>query len=78
MSKDLIYVYYTPHLSKYVTICLWMSTLFTVLFTTLTILVMSAQEFVNEYGFKDFKDIDRVDQVTYCNLLKAKLIRSYR
>ena len=40
--KDVRYAVVTPHKSIILTICLWVSTLFTVIFTTLIILNMSA------------------------------------
>lgn len=77
-SKDIYYVVYKPHTKLSVVILLWISTLLSVLYTAISILFMSTQEFTDLYGLYDFKGLESADQVTFCNLLIAKPIRIFK
>ena len=57
--KDSIYTINYPHQSMIITILLWVSLLFTVVYSTLKVAFMTLEEHIREYGLSDFQGKER-------------------
>lgn len=64
-----------PHKSFMITLLLWVSVLFLFVHMSLKILLMSANDYVTEYGIADFRNCKTYRDISCKQLIKAKPMR---